>query len=348
MSLRDVKPVKPLLDSSEGSQSPQPISVPLIASLPCVASTSKALNIVKKPSPTAVVEKVEQKAEPKLPSDCRKQLCISIPPPKPSTSTMTIQPSSSKKRNSKVFEASFLKLAFDNDNDPSSPQSLGSPVYSPSDFPPRQPDFDYSSFNIGDVVLVDRTEISDGLRKATIVYVNKDYSPDYEYFHGHLVVLKPSARERSRQAQGKQTVYYVHYSRLDRRMDEWIDIHEIHSAVEAANTPNLSQQCSNLILSDFNDPPTKKTRSQKKKAEEFQHNEKAPIDYGATIARCEEVHEKATMLKNVDSIQIGANVVRCWYFSPYPPDVITGRHLYICEYCLMYFSSRPFFQMHIV
>uniref|UniRef100_A0A914YK17 Histone acetyltransferase n=1 Tax=Panagrolaimus superbus TaxID=310955 RepID=A0A914YK17_9BILA len=216
-----------------------------------------------------------------------------------------------------------------------------------TDLPPRQPDFDYSSFKIGDVVLVDRTEIGDGLRKATIVYVNKEYSPDYEYFHGHLVVLKPSARERSRNCKGKRTVYYVHYAGLDRRMDEWIDVHEIHSAVESANAPSFSQLGSTLLLSDLNDPPTKKTRSQKKKAEEFQHNEKASIDYGATLARCEENHEKATMLKNVDSIQIGPNVVRCWYFSPYPADVITGRHLYICENCLMYFSSRPFFQMHL-
>uniref|UniRef100_A0AC34FN15 Histone acetyltransferase n=1 Tax=Panagrolaimus sp. ES5 TaxID=591445 RepID=A0AC34FN15_9BILA len=226
-------------------------------------------------------------------------------------------------------------------------QSLGSPVYSPSDLPPRQADFDYSSFKIGDVVLVDRTEIGDGLRKATIIYVNKEYSPEDEYFHGHLVVLKPSAKERSRHAEGKRTVYYVHYAGLDRRMDEWIDVHEIHSPVETAQTPSFSQLGSTLLLSDLNDPPTKKTRSQKKKAEEFQHNEKASIDYGATLARCEENHEKATMLKNVDSIQIGQNVVRCWYFSPYPADVITGRHLYICENCLMYFSSRPFFQMHI-
>uniref|UniRef100_A0A914QAZ8 Tudor-knot domain-containing protein n=1 Tax=Panagrolaimus davidi TaxID=227884 RepID=A0A914QAZ8_9BILA len=143
-------------------------------------------------------------------------------------------------------------------------QSLGSPVYSPSGFPPRQPDFYYYSVKIGDIVLVDRTEIGDGLRKATIVHVNKEYCPDYEYFQGHLVVLKPSARERSRNCEGKQTVYYVHYARLDRRMDEWIDVHEIHSAVDSSTTPTFSQCGSSLILSDFNDPPAKNTRSQKK------------------------------------------------------------------------------------
>jgi hypothetical protein len=305
MSLRDVTPVKPIKPklslSSEDSKSssPRPISISPIAAPPppCLPSTSRPIQITK-PLPAIL-----RKAKPehlKLPIDCRKQLFVSIPPVKPSTSSsnnISTQPSSSKKRNSKVFEAtSFANLSFD--NDPSSPQSLGSPVYSPSDFPPRQPDFDYSSFKSGDIVLVDRTEIGDGLRKATIVYVNKEYSPDYEYFQGHLVVLKPSARERSRNCEGKQTVYYVHYARLDRRMDEWIDVHEIHSAVDSSTIPTFSQCGSSLILSDFNEPPTKKTRSQKKKAEEFQHNEKAPIDYGATLARCEEVHEKVSICKN--------------------------------------------------
>ena len=91
---------------------------------------------------------------------------------------------------------------------------------------------------------------------------------------------------------GTHTVYYVHYARLDRRMDEWIDIHEIHSAVDKPNTPSSSQSRSNFIMPDLSDSPTKKTRSQRKKAEEFQHNEKAPIDFGATLARCEEKHEK--------------------------------------------------------
>uniref|UniRef100_A0AC35F7D5 Tudor-knot domain-containing protein n=1 Tax=Panagrolaimus sp. PS1159 TaxID=55785 RepID=A0AC35F7D5_9BILA len=101
-------------------------------------------------------------------------------------------------------------------------------------------------------------------KKATILHVNKEYSPDYEYFRGHLVVLKPSARERSRNCEGKQTVYYVHYARLNRRMDEWIDVHEIHSAVDSSTIPTFSQCGSSLILSDFNDPPAKNTRSQKK------------------------------------------------------------------------------------
>ena len=54
------------------------------------------------------------------------------------------------------------------------------------------------------------------------------------------------------------------------------------------------------------------------------------------------------MLKNIDSIQIGDNVVRCWYFSPYPTDAISGRHLYICEFCLSYFSMGEHFQLHTV
>ena len=124
-----------------------------------------------------------------LPADTRKELFVSIPS---SSKTLPISvpilPSS--RRNSKALEASF---AFD--NDPSSPQSVGSPVYSPSDLPPRQPDFDYTSFQEGDVILVDRSELGDGLRKATIIYVNKEYSSSSQYFQGELIVLKPAAQK---------------------------------------------------------------------------------------------------------------------------------------------------------
>uniref|UniRef100_A0AC34FMQ1 Uncharacterized protein n=1 Tax=Panagrolaimus sp. ES5 TaxID=591445 RepID=A0AC34FMQ1_9BILA len=91
--------------------------------MPCLPSTSKVTHVTKRLP--VITKKIERKLEQqlKLPIDCRKQLFVSIPPVKPSTSNINIsaQPSSSKKRNSIVFEAtSFSKLAFD--NDPSSPQ----------------------------------------------------------------------------------------------------------------------------------------------------------------------------------------------------------------------------------
>ena len=75
-------------------------------------------------------------------------------------------------------------------------------------------------------------------------------------------------------------------------MDEWIDVHEIHSAVDKPNPQSPSQPRSGLVMSDLSGSPTKKTRRQRKKAEEFQHNEKTAADLGATLARCEEAHEK--------------------------------------------------------
>lgn len=121
MSLRDIESVKPINSLPEESETPPLSKIPSISDLTFIQSTSKPPNVISKlPTPPVITEKRE-KSITKLPSDCRKQLFVSIPPVKASTSAASMQPSTSKKRNSMVFEAtSFSKLAFD--NDPSSPQ----------------------------------------------------------------------------------------------------------------------------------------------------------------------------------------------------------------------------------
>lgn len=192
-----------LISDANGSSS-QPSEEPL-TKLRNPFSFSSISNVDELPSPKTMLSSADIPSQPRLtpdpdemslqqittpllPADTGKELFVSTPP---SSKTLPlpvqIQPSS---RNSKGLETSFTF-----DSIPSSPQSVGSSVYSPSDLPPRQPDFNYTSFQEGDVILVDRSDVGDGLRKAKIIFVNKEYSSSSQYFEGELVVLKPAAQK---------------------------------------------------------------------------------------------------------------------------------------------------------
>ena len=49
-------------------------------------------------------------------------------------------------------------------------------------------------------------------------------------------------------------------------------------------------------------------------------------------------HEKRTLIKYVNQIVIGRHTIDTWYYSPYPGFHGTREQLFICEYCLVYFS----------
>ena len=45
-------------------------------------------------------------------------------------------------------------------------------------------------------------------------------------------------------------------------------------------------------------------------------------------------------VRNVETITIGSMNIHAWYYSPYPDQFIRNKHLYICDYCLLYFQSK--------
>ena len=51
-------------------------------------------------------------------------------------------------------------------------------------------------------------------------------------------------------------------------------------------------------------------------------------------------------VKNLNRLQIGRHEVDAWYFSPYPKEYAHLPLLYICEYCLAFFSSQFMFSRH--
>lgn len=66
---------------------------------------------------------------------------------------------------------------------------------------------------------------------------------------------------------------------------------------------------------------------------------------GSMTQRLEEV----SRVKNIDKIEMGAHLVRTWYFAPYPAEICgtSGDSVvYICEFCLGYFGSRNDLRRH--
>jgi len=49
--------------------------------------------------------------------------------------------------------------------------------------------------------------------------------------------------------------------------------------------------------------------------------------------------EDELVIKNFDRICIRSYMVDVWYFSPYPKDAIKNGTVYLCEFCLFYFST---------
>eukprot|EP01006_Ploeotia_vitrea_P007469 TRINITY_DN17138_c0_g1_i1.p1 TRINITY_DN17138_c0_g1~~TRINITY_DN17138_c0_g1_i1.p1 ORF type:complete len:434 (-),score=34.63 TRINITY_DN17138_c0_g1_i1:916-2217(-) len=103
-------------------------------------------------------------------------------------------------------------------------------------------------------------------------------------------------------ASGERYKYYVHYIGMDRRWDEWVPPKRLDLIGEV----------------DIDMPD-----------EEDERNE---IDDDQERER-----KEATKIKNVEKIVFGKHLIDCWYFSPYPPAVVSPcKLLYICEFCLLY------------
>jgi len=106
--------------------------------------------------------------------------------------------------------------------------------------------------------------------------------------------------------------YYVHYCGLNRRYDQWI--HE-----------------SQLVLSN---PTEIEFPRKKKKLEEKSSKEKGMVA------------EDLPSIRNIEKICIRDYLIDAWYFSPYPKEIIKNGIVYICEYCLYYFSSMDQLKEH--
>ncbi|CAL5225365.1 g8169 [Coccomyxa viridis] len=122
-----------------------------------------------------------------------------------------------------------------------------------------------------------------------------------------------------------QHEYYVHYSKFNRRMDEWV------------KQENLDLNTVDVGDIDGSDPKSKKRRMED--VDDEHHGE-----FDANELR---QHEEFTKVKNVDSVELGQYQMETWYFSPLPAEYNNCKTLYFAEYDLSFFKTRGEMMRHL-
>lgn len=69
------------------------------------------------------------------------------------------------------------------------------------------------------------------------------------------------------------------------------------------------------------------------------------MDEEQTKREKEKLEEEKEKIRNIDSVQVGNFVIDAWYYSPYPVDK-SIKKLYVCEYCMKYFSTLKELRSH--
>lgn len=122
----------------------------------------------------------------------------------------------------------------------------------------------------------------------------------------------------AKKIENESPFFYVHYIGLNRRYDKWIRYEE-------------------LILDD----PTEIELPRKKKKIEDKKTKGDSVEKPIKRQPDDEFR-----IKNIDKIFIRNYLVDTWYFSPYPKEIIKNGTVYLCEFCLYYFSTQEQLSQH--
>lgn len=57
------------------------------------------------------------------------------------------------------------------------------------------------------------------------------------------------------------------------------------------------------------------------------------------------VIQNNVQIKRIETIELGSHEMSCWYYSPYP-EAFQVPKLYICEYCLKYYTTASELDKH--
>ncbi|XP_042900812.1 histone acetyltransferase KAT5 isoform X2 [Parasteatoda tepidariorum] len=174
-----------------------------------------------------------------------------------------------------------------------------------------------------------------------------------------------------------ESLYYVHYIDFNKRLDEWVgkdrlDLTKVQQPKKEVKTPlkeikNGSRPCSpekeiivkeepiHLLQNGGIAPPKKSTAGRKRKfpgatGDELIINQDSkdaapsPRTTGSLVAHHDDL---ITRMKNIEMIELGGHMIRPWYFSPYPQELVSLPCIYLCEFCLKYMKSRGCLKRHM-
>jgi histone acetyltransferase MYST1 len=155
---------------------------------------------------------------------------------------------------------------------------------------------------------------------------------------------------------------YVHFLGLDRRLDRWVSVQDVHpapskqgsapvetagpieSGIDGMRTPTpVSTRARAALRSNAGQP--KVTRSRRRALEEINPVSEKEVG-NEMVARLEEAREEHTKVRNIATIVFGVYDIDVWYFSPYPGKHGHSDRLYICSFCLKYMRSCRVYEEH--
>ena len=140
-------------------------------------------------------------------------------------------------------------------------------------------------------------------------------------------VLKKKVNEKT-----LESLYYVHFLNLEKRMDKWIEqslisknYGKLYINIDNSNLINYSILNDNSVL----------TRKRSNLFSNEAYTDK------------EEETPKNVIVKNIEKIIIGYYEIETWYYSPFPNEFISNKKLYICEHCLKYMKYKNTLIKHL-
>ncbi|KAG6975178.1 hypothetical protein JG688_00002666 [Phytophthora aleatoria] len=172
-----------------------------------------------------------------------------------------------------------------------------------------------------------------------------------------------------------QFKYYVHWHDFNRRMDEWINEHEIVRRGTDEETLKLqekdakekekeqrSKSRSKSKVGGSGDKkdgavasstdPSARTRGQKRKTpddQDFTPQEEEHDEHEGMDAASIREHEEVTKVKNVRFVEMGRFRMAAWYFSPFPKEFYPDGSidcLHFCEFCMAFFRYKRELKVH--
>ena len=149
--------------------------------------------------------------------------------------------------------------------------------------------------------------------------------------------------------------YYVHYVGMNKRLDEWIELDrmDLGSLIPARKTstplPSKTTTAQKKLKKKSSSLAVQKVEAVKDEDEE----EMEALRHGGSMTRR---HEEIARLKNIDWIEFGKLYflgkfrLECWYFSPYPQELINPNGpttIVLCEFCLHWHADRTALARHL-
>jgi len=137
-----------------------------------------------------------------------------------------------------------------------------------------------------------------------------------------------------RQLPREETLYYVHYSNYNRRLDEWVSEDRLRELAPGDKKEGDE---------DGDQSGRKLTRHLKRKLDDNHNSRDDHEDLDPASLR---EHEEATKVKNINRIELGCYEVETWYYSPFPEEFRACEKLHFCEFCLKFMRAKLTLKRH--